>query len=81
MRIQAPDFTQDERRDINAILQRRYGAKVAVELGDSELILDPLPVLLHRRRGVASAGLTCLGPIFCEVHTAPIADSELSNRR
>jgi hypothetical protein len=58
VRIPAPDFTEDELRDIHAILQQRYGAEVAVDLADSELMLDPLqdaktecPTVYWRARG------------------------------
>ena len=36
-----PDFTPDEQRQVAALLQRRYGAGVALELAESELGLDP----------------------------------------
>lgn len=58
MRTPAPDFTQNELRDIAEIVQRRYGADVALELADSELLLDPLedamtecPTVYWRARG------------------------------
>jgi len=73
VRTPAPDFTQNELRDIALILQRRYGADVALELADSELLLDPLqdamtecPTVYWRARGaqfvvfkVADAGYRC----------------------
>lgn len=58
VRTPAPDFTQKELRDVAEILQQRYGAHVAVELADSELLLDPAegamtecPTLYWRARG------------------------------
>jgi len=36
-----PDFTEAEQRHLEALLERRYGTPVAIELADSELQLDP----------------------------------------
>ncbi len=36
-----PDFTESARRDVEALLERRYGEPVGVELADAELLLDP----------------------------------------
>jgi len=41
VRTPAPDFTPTELRDVAEILRERYGAPVAIELADSELLLDP----------------------------------------
>lgn len=58
MRTPAPDFTQTELRDVGEILEQRYGASVALELADSELLLDPAegamtecPTVYWRARG------------------------------
>ena len=52
------DFTPQELRDVAEILQRRYGDHVAVELADSELLLEPAagamtecPTVYWRARG------------------------------
>ena len=37
---QIPDFTAAEHRLVEALLERRYGTRVAIELADSELVLD-----------------------------------------
>lgn len=36
-----PDFTADEQSRVEALLARRYGKPVAIELADAELLLDP----------------------------------------
>jgi hypothetical protein len=36
-----PDFTADEQARVEALLARRYGQPVAIELADAELLLDP----------------------------------------
>jgi len=36
-----PDFDDSERDLVTRLVQRRYGKPVAVELADSELLLDP----------------------------------------
>ena len=73
MRTPAPEFTQDELRDIALILRQRYGADVAVELADSDVLLDPAegtltecPTVYWCARGaqfvvfkVAQAGYRC----------------------
>lgn len=41
VRTPAPDFTPTELRDVAEILRERYGAPVAIELADSDLLLDP----------------------------------------
>jgi hypothetical protein len=53
-----PDFTEAEQRDVEALLERRYGTPVAIELADSEVQLDPAheemavcPTLYWSRRG------------------------------
>jgi hypothetical protein len=53
-----PDFTEAEQRDVAALLARRYGTPVAVELADSELQLEAAdaevtvcPTLYWTRRG------------------------------
>jgi len=53
-----PDYTDAQQRHVEALLQRRYGAPVALELADSELLLDPAanetttcPTLYWTRRG------------------------------
>lgn len=58
MKPPIPDFTDAEQRQVEALLQRRYGAPVAIELADSELLLDPAqdettvcPTLYWTRRG------------------------------
>jgi hypothetical protein len=53
-----PDFTAGEQRDVAALLQRRYGTSVGIELAESELLLDPAqgrmtacPTLYWSQRG------------------------------
>jgi len=73
VRTPIPDFTQKELSGIATILQRRYGGDVALELADSELLLDSVegaltecPTAYWRARGaqfvifkVADAGYRC----------------------
>ena len=41
-----PDFDADEQRTVAAVLHRRYGKSVVLELADSELQLDPASATL-----------------------------------
>ena len=53
-----PDFTDAEQRHVETLLTRRYATPVAIELADSELLLDPAddemtvcPTIYWSRRG------------------------------
>jgi hypothetical protein len=53
-----PDFTAEEQRIVEVLLQHRYGTAVAIEQADSELLLDPAhadltvcPTLYWSQRG------------------------------
>jgi hypothetical protein len=38
--LSIPEFSESEQRSVASLLERRYGAQVAIELADSELLLD-----------------------------------------